>query len=113
MSTELIRARLPEYLETASIQRSAHMNRWRGEDPSPEVSEALVADLLTEAGKIPTVSGVGAFSDHLVAASGRVLQHASDYPNDLRAAVFVDFINWASGRFFCCDLALYTSDLSS
>jgi len=113
MSTELIQARAPEYLETASIQRNAHMNRWRGEDPLPEVSAALVTDLLTEAGKIPTAFGVGAFSDHLVAASRRVLQRASDHPSDLRAAVFVDFINWAAGRFYCRDLALYTSDLSS
>jgi hypothetical protein len=113
MSTEMIRTRSPEYVEGASVRRNAHMNRWRGDDPTPEQSAALVAELLTEAGEIPTVAGVGAFSDHLVAAAGRVLRRASDQPRELRVAVLVDFINWAAGRFFCADLALYTCDLPS
>lgn len=107
--TVLLRERVPEYAAGASVTRNSHMNRWRGADPDAALTTALVGHLLDLAGEAPTF--IPTFTETMTQAARKAIAEPDEVPAELRKAVLVDFINWAAGRFWCCDLALYTSDL--
>lgn len=106
-----LRDKVPEYVAQASVTRNAHMNQWRGDDPDPALSTALVDRLLDLAGDVPTF--IPTFTEAMKQAARKAVAEPDDVPTELRKAVLVDFINWAAGRFWCCDLALYTTDLEA
>lgn len=106
----LLRDRLPEYVASASVNRNAHMNQWRGPDPDAALTTALVTHLLDVVDSVP--SFLPEFADEMGAAASAIVESAGDdVPPELRKAVLVDYINWIAGRFFGCDLAMYSSDL--
>ena len=76
-----------------------------------DAEAALPQDLLDLAGDVPTF--IPTFTEAMKQAARKAVAEPDDVPTELRKAVLVDFINWAAGRFWCCDLALYTTDLEA
>ena len=105
---EALRERVTEYSEKASLARNAHMNGWRGPDPSAEVSSSLVTKFLATVPDFPGRTGT-VFYQHLVSYAKRYLHSLPE--EEVTKALLVDYINWAAFRFYGMDLALYTSDI--
>lgn len=103
-----LRARVSEYSDTASLSRNAHMNSWRGDDPAPAGFAVIVTAFLETVPDFPGRGGT-IFYTHLVAWAKAYMEQ--DPENQLIKSILVDYINWASFRFFCMDLGLYTCDV--
>lgn len=105
-----LRARVHEYVGVASLKRNAHMNQWRGEDPSKEETSEFITRFLSLVTEFPRRDG-NSFYEHLVSHAKMLVAAETLEEDELKKAILVDYINWASARFYCMDLGLYSSDI--